>query len=323
MYVEHFFVKGLAHSSYLLGGEETCAIVDPQRDIEVYLHAAEEMGMKITHILETHLHADFVSGHLDLADATGATIYAPKSARCRLSTVRSPKGYLPIENMRIRVLETGHTPEHVSYVVTDRGRGRSRRPSSATLFVGDVGALIFSRQGARTGTQALRQPATTSWRFRTSATSTRPTAPEASAGAPAGKRWTTIGYERRYNLVLQISTARSSSVSLTTNMPAAPDHFSCCSAINGQARQGPLAARHSPDEPHRSPGPPGRRTRSCSTSVAATPSAGSMSSAPSTSTSAGIFPPSPAGSSPTRTSCWWVDRMWRPTRPASCCGASG
>jgi len=71
MFVQQFFVKGLAHSSYLLGGNRKCAIVDPRRDVDMYLEAAKDMGMKITHILETHLHADFISGHLDLAEKTG------------------------------------------------------------------------------------------------------------------------------------------------------------------------------------------------------------------------------------------------------------
>jgi len=60
MFVRQFFVKGLAHSSYLVAGAQTCAIVDPRRDVQVYLDAAKDMGMKITHILETHLHADFI-----------------------------------------------------------------------------------------------------------------------------------------------------------------------------------------------------------------------------------------------------------------------
>jgi len=59
MFVQQFFVKGLAHSSYLLGGSKICAIVDPRRDVDIYLQAAKEMGLKITHVLETHLHADF------------------------------------------------------------------------------------------------------------------------------------------------------------------------------------------------------------------------------------------------------------------------
>ena len=111
MIVQQFFVKGLAHSSYLLGGSNICAIVDPRRDVDIYLQAAKDMGMKITHILETHLHADFVSGHLDLAEKTGAVIYAPKSARCSFKHTPVKQGdVFEIEDMKLKVLETpGHT----------------------------------------------------------------------------------------------------------------------------------------------------------------------------------------------------------------------
>jgi len=125
MIVQQFFVKGLAQSSYLLGGTKTCAIVDPRRDIDLYLDAAKSLDMEVTHILETHLHADFISGHLDLADKTGATIYAPKAANCTFDHAPMAEGdTVTIEDMVVRVLETpGHTPEHISYVVVDEGRG--------------------------------------------------------------------------------------------------------------------------------------------------------------------------------------------------------
>ena len=82
MIIQQFFVPGIAHSSYIVAGDRTCAVIDPARDTERYLRAAREMGVRITHILETHLHADFVSGHLDLAEATGAAIYAPTKGNC-------------------------------------------------------------------------------------------------------------------------------------------------------------------------------------------------------------------------------------------------
>ena len=133
MFVQQFFVKGIAHSSYLLGGAKTCAIIDPRRDIEIYLDAAKEMNMKITHILETHLHADFISGHLELAEKTGAAIYAPKAGRCSFKHTGVAEGStFTIEDMKITVFETpGHTPEHVSYVVTDLSPGN--RPGCGFL----------------------------------------------------------------------------------------------------------------------------------------------------------------------------------------------
>jgi len=136
MFVQQFFVKGLSHSSYLLGGSKKCAIVDPRRDVDVYLEAARDMGMKITHILETHLHADFISGHLDLAEKTGATIVAPKSAKCKFKHKAVAEGNkFNIEDMQLKVLDTPrHTPEHITYVVTDKSRG----PEPACIFCGDV-----------------------------------------------------------------------------------------------------------------------------------------------------------------------------------------
>jgi len=249
MFVQQFFVKGLAHSSYLLGGTNTCAIVDPRRDIDIYLQAAKEMGMKITHILETHLHADFISGHVDLAEQTGATIYAPKPAKCRFKHKAVGEGEsFQIDNMRIKVFETpGHTPEHISYVVTDKRRGSD--PVAVfcgdTLFVGDVGRPdLFPGRAMELANklyESLHGKLLTLPDF-------CEVYPAHGAGSLCGramgaKRATTIGYERKYNAVLQITDKDEFIKSLTTNMPAAPDHFSRCSAINGK---GPVPVRDLP-----------------------------------------------------------------------------
>jgi hydroxyacylglutathione hydrolase len=240
MFVQQFFVKGLAHSSYLLAGTTTCAIVDPRRDVEIYLDAAKDMGMKITHILETHLHADFISGHLDLAARTGATIVAPKSAKCRFKHKAVAEGdRFKIEDMVIAVLDTpGHTPEHITYVVTDKARGSEAVSifCGDVLFVGDVGRPdLFpgkARQLASKLYDNLHQKLLTLPDF-------CEVYPAHGAGSLCGramgaKRTTTIGYERRYNTALQIKDKDKFIKSLTTNMPAAPDHFSRCSAINGK-----------------------------------------------------------------------------------------
>jgi glyoxylase-like metal-dependent hydrolase (beta-lactamase superfamily II)/rhodanese-related sulfurtransferase len=249
MIVQPFFVKGIAHSSYLLGGSKTCAVVDPQRDVQVYLDAAQFLGLQITHVLETHLHADFISGHLDLARATGAKIYAPAAAGCAFDHVALSEGdNFEIEDMAARVLETpGHTPEHISYVVSDTARGDD--PAAVfcgdTLFVGDVGRPdlfpgraweLASSLFDSLHTKLLRLPDFCE------------VYPAHGAGslcgrAMAAKRASTIGYERRYNPALQIADREVFIRSLTTDMPPAPDHFSRCSAINGQ---GPALVRDLP-----------------------------------------------------------------------------
>ena len=91
MIIRPFFIPGIAHSSYLVAGDQSCAVIDPSRDIGHYLRAAREMGVAITHILETHLHADFISGHLDLARATGAMVFAPRQAACTCPTRPCPR----------------------------------------------------------------------------------------------------------------------------------------------------------------------------------------------------------------------------------------
>ncbi len=240
MFVQQFFVKGLAHSSYLLGGASACAIIDPRRDIGIYLQAARDMGMNITHILETHLHADFISGHLDLAAATGAVIYAPRAGTCAFKHMAVAGGdTFALEDMTIRVLDTpGHTPEHVSYVVVDRSRGSE--PAAVfcgdTLFVGDVGrpdlfpgiaeSLASKLHDSLHGKLLTLPPFCEVY-------------PAHGAGSLCGRamgamRTSTIGYEKKYNAALKIKDRKKFIASLTTGMPAAPDHFSRCSAINGK-----------------------------------------------------------------------------------------
>ncbi len=249
MIIQQFFVKGLAHSSYLLGGTTTCAIIDPRRDVEIYLEAAKAMDMDITHILETHLHADFVSGHLELADRTDAQIYAPKSANCAFDHVGVTEGdTFEIGDMQLQVLETpGHTPEHISYVVSDSTRGEE--PVSVfcgdTLFVGDVGRPdLFpgrARELASKLYDSLHEKLLQLPDF-------CEVYPAHGAGSLCGrmlgaKRTSTIGYERRYNPELQIADHEEFITSLTTDMPPAPDHFSRCSEIN---RRGPTLVRTLP-----------------------------------------------------------------------------
>lgn len=247
MIIEHFFIKGIAHNSYLLGDSTTCAIVDPRRDVDIYLEAAKTLNMKITHILETHLHADFVSGHMELSEKTGANIYAPKSGRCAFNHIALSEGdTFKIEDVELSVLETpGHTSEHISYVVRDYDRGSE--PSCTfcgdTLFVGDVGRPDLFPGRAEELASFLYE----SLHFKLL---TLPdfceVYPAHGAGSLCGramgaKRSSTIGYEKLYNDALKIPDEATFIDSLTTNMPSAPDHFSRCSEIN---RKGPTLIKN-------------------------------------------------------------------------------
>ena len=142
MYFEQFYLGCLAHASYLLASEGEAVVVDPQRDVELYLTAAAQHGFTIRHIVESHLHADFVSGHKELAARTGAKIYIGAQAGAIFPHVPVRDGFeLKFGKASIRVLETpGHTPESICLVVTDEEKSRSPWAvlTGDTLFIGDV-----------------------------------------------------------------------------------------------------------------------------------------------------------------------------------------
>ena len=249
MLLKHFFVEKIAHSSYILAGQNSCAVIDPQRDIDVYLREARQMGFEITHILQTHLHADFISGHMDLAKQTGAKIYVAKSAECAFDHVPLVEGDLvEFENIHLRVLETpGHTPEHLSFVVTDKSRGES--PIGVfvgdTLFVGDVGRPdLFPDMAQELAGKLFHSLHDKLLKLPDYCE----VYPAHGAGSLCGrsmgaKYLTTIGYERKYNPAVQIEDKGDFIKSLTEDMPSAPDHFSRCSDIN---RQGPARIEELP-----------------------------------------------------------------------------
>ena len=243
MFIQQFFVPGLAHSSYLLGGAATCAIIDPRRDVGIYLDAAAAMGMKITHILP-----DAPARRLRVRASGPGRGHRGRHCRPQVRQTAisatwplSEGDSIRIEDLEIRVLETpGHTPEHITYVVTDHARG----PEPAvifcgdTLFVGDVGRPdLFPGMALELATKlygSLHDKLMTLPPF-------CEVYPAHGAGSLCGramgaKRTSTVGYEKLYNGAVAIGDRQQFIVSLTTDMPAAPDHFSRCSDIN---RRGP------------------------------------------------------------------------------------
>ncbi len=239
MFIKQFFVKGLSNMSYILGGRNSCAVIDPARDVEIYIDEAEKMGYQITHIIETHLHADFISGHMDLARLTGAKIVAPRSAGASFEHMAVGEGdRFEIDHLSIEVLETpGHTTEHVTYVVTDTSRGDE--PVAAftgdTLFVGDVGRPDLFPGRA----DELAEKLFASIGKLMSLPDHVEVYPSHGAGSLCGKamsakRTSTIGYERKYNPSIQPDTLEKFKTALLSDMPQAPDHFSRCSAVNGR-----------------------------------------------------------------------------------------
>jgi hydroxyacylglutathione hydrolase len=146
MYFRQFYLGCLAHASYLIGSNGEAAVVDPQRDVDLYLREADEQGLAIRHIIETHLHADFVSGHRELAARTGAKIYFGAKAGVRFEHVPVRDGdVVRLGDAVLRFLETpGHTPESISVLVYDGAKPDVPELvlTGDTLFIGDVAGPI-------------------------------------------------------------------------------------------------------------------------------------------------------------------------------------
>jgi hydroxyacylglutathione hydrolase len=143
LYFKQFYLGCLAHASYLIGSDGEAAVVDPRRDVAEYLAEADAQGLRIRYVVETHLHADFVSGHRELAERTGATVVfgAEAGAAVPHRPVRDGDE-IRVGAVALRFLETpGHTPESVSILVIDTAASPSPRMvlTGDTLFIGDVG----------------------------------------------------------------------------------------------------------------------------------------------------------------------------------------
>jgi glyoxylase-like metal-dependent hydrolase (beta-lactamase superfamily II)/rhodanese-related sulfurtransferase len=257
MHFEQFYLTCLAHASYMIGSEGEAAVVDPQRDVEIYLKAAEEQNLKIRYIFETHLHADFVSGHKELAARTGAKIYIGARANAEFPHVPLTDGFeVKMGAVRIRALETpGHTPESVCLVITDEAK--STQPCAVltgdTLFIGDVGRPDLSK------THTPRELAGLLYDSLHQKLLTLPGAvtvyPAHGAGSLCGRamraeRSSTIGTERLTNYALQIASREEFIAQLTTNLPARPDYFLEDAEIN---RSGAATLAELPPLPALSP----------------------------------------------------------------------
>ncbi len=143
MYFKQFYLGCLAHASYLIGSDDEAAVVDPQRDVDQYIDEADALGLKIKYVIETHLHADFVSGHRELSKRTGAEIIFGHRAGATFphQGVRDGDEF-QVGRVALRFLETpGHTPESISILVIDNEVGNAPQKvlTGDTLFIGDVG----------------------------------------------------------------------------------------------------------------------------------------------------------------------------------------
>jgi len=257
MFLKRFYDDGLAQASYLIGCAATgeALVIDANRDVQQYIDAAEAEKLRITHVSETHIHADYVSGSRELARITGARLYLSaeggtdwqyRFAKEDGATLVRDGDVIKVGNIRIEVMHTpGHTPEHISFVVTDTA-GANAPMGIATgdfVFVGDVGrpdllekaAKIANtmEDGARTLFHSLE-------RFRALPDFIQ-VWPGHGAGSACGKSLgavptSTVGYEKRFNWGVGTTTEQDFVAMVLAGQPEPPLYFAEMKRIN---RDGP------------------------------------------------------------------------------------
>src|ERR1044072_7917067 len=248
MYYKQFYLGCLAPASCVIGWEGEAAVVDPQRDVDQYVAEAEACGLKIKYVVETHLHADFVSGHRELSARTGAEIVigARPGARFPRRAVRDGDE-LRIGNVIIRVLETpGHTPESISLVVIDTAVSDAPQKvlTGDTLFVGDVGRPDLAGARGFTPQQIAGMMYESLHGKLLKLDDDVEVWPAHGAGSMCGRNISketssTIGQQRRFNYALA-PMGRDEFVSLlTTDLPEAPAYFPADAAINREGAPPP------------------------------------------------------------------------------------
>jgi hydroxyacylglutathione hydrolase len=233
--------EGLAAISYLLGDDNAgeCAVIDPRRDVDVYLEVARKQNVRITHIFETHIHADYVSGSVELAGLTGAKVHVGKSADYQFPAEQMPEGSeLSFGDLRIQVLHTpGHTPEHMSLLISG-GQGASKPWAvftGDTLFAGEVGRPDLV--GGGTEMTLARQLYHSLHEKLLKLGDEVEVYPGHGEGSPCGgnigdRDSTTIGYERLHNPKLQARSEEAFVKAVLDGLPPAPSYYSRMKRVN-------------------------------------------------------------------------------------------
>lgn len=241
MHFKQFYLNCLAHASYLIGSDGEAVVVDPQRDVDQYIDEAAAHHLAIRYVIETHLHADFVSGHRELAARTGAEIVFGRQAVATIPHRPVKDGdELVVGKVKLRILETpGHTPEGVCVLVTDTEV--SDRPQKVltgdTLFIGDVGRPDLAGAKGFTKEMMAGMMYESLHEKLMRLDDAVEVYPAHGAGSMCGRSLSTetsstIGEQRQLNYALQPMTSEQFVKLMTTDLPEAPAYFSRDAEIN-------------------------------------------------------------------------------------------
>jgi glyoxylase-like metal-dependent hydrolase (beta-lactamase superfamily II) len=246
--LKQFYLGCLAHASYIIADEGTgiAAVVDPQRDIDQYISFAAEHGLKIKHVFLTHLHADFVAGHLELRDRVGATIYLGARAKAGYAFTSLGEGaVVEFGKVRLQALETpGHTPESISVLVYDLEVSDSKPHAvltGDTLFIGDVGRPDLRAALGWSATQLGGLLFDSLHEKLLKLPNESLVYPAHGAGSLCGKALSketvsTLGEQRRSNYALQPMSKEAFIEVVTADQPDAPAYFNYDAVLNSEER---------------------------------------------------------------------------------------
>jgi glyoxylase-like metal-dependent hydrolase (beta-lactamase superfamily II) len=241
MHFKQFYLGCLAHASYLVGSDGEAAVVDPQRDVDQYIAEAEAHGLKIKYVVETHLHADFVSGHCELAARTGAEIvFGRRAAATFPHRAVSDGDEIRVGKVILRFVETpGHTPEGVSVLVIDTEVSDEPQKvlTGDTLFIGDVGRPDLAGSKGHTSEEMASMLYDSLHGKLLKLDDAVEVFPAHGAGSMCGRNISketssTIGQQRRFNYALAPMSREEFVGLMTSDLPPAPAYFSRDAEIN-------------------------------------------------------------------------------------------
>jgi glyoxylase-like metal-dependent hydrolase (beta-lactamase superfamily II) len=245
---KQFYLPCLAHASYLIGDEATgtAAVVDPQRDVDQYIVFAAEHSLEIRHVFLTHLHADFIAGHLELRDRVGAAIYLGARAKATYAFTPLRDGAIvELGRIRLQALETpGHTPESVSILVFDLNVSNDEPYAvltGDTLFIGDVGRPDLRAALGWSATDLGGMLFDSLRNKLLSLPDETLVYPAHGAGSLCGKALSketvsTLGEQRRTNYALQPMSKEAFIKVVTADQPDAPAYFTYDAVLNSEER---------------------------------------------------------------------------------------